>query len=607
MMSSRDNSISRWIGVVAVLVLISRAANTHAAALALTSLSGAISYGYGYTKSGGGGGEGESQTISGSISGAGFYWQPWFISYSASLSGAFGRSDSSTASSSSNSTALGGSLGLNVFPVSRFPFSLTVTRTDSVLENSQPYGTASRSYTSTRLLARQSYIANSGYNSHLTWSHGQFDSEDSKSKSDVYTADTRKSFINSSILASANYSTSENSSSSLRPQNWGMQLSHSYVPGNQFGLSNFLSTSGSKTDAPNSLSQSQTSQASSSFSWRPEYKPYSFSGGARIAYGENSQKTDTADNASSSSVASLSLGVNYRLSRKISVLILGGGSGGYDKNGPIETVTKSADASLGASYSSDQYSVLGFMWGWNVGGGAGGSKTSSNQTGGDPAAEDNTSDSSASVGVNAGHHASGSWSVGRATVLGVSFSQSVSETVNDQGLGGVGAGTSLSFSGTKRGESGSSFLGVNASTSYSESQTKTNDTVTTLSSLSYFWSLNASRNQTINRLSAITANAGLQWSLQQVTDNDNAINRSANLNLNYRHLRAFGIYSLNYNSNAAYSLLFNEGEDRQASMFWDNSFQYTVGLLDMALDIELNKEGNGTSRGSLRFRATRSF
>jgi len=605
MMIVFDNSISRWAGVIAVLVLFSRAADSDAAMLALTSLSGAISYGYGYTKSGGGG-ESESQTISGSISGSGFYWQPWFISYSAGLTGAFSRSDSSTASSSSNSTAFGGSLGINIFPVSRFPFSLTVTRTNSLLENTQPIGgSASRTYTSTRLLARQSYIANSGYNSHLTWSHGQFDSEDSSSTSDVYTADTRKTFTNSSILASGSYSTSEDSNSTVKPQNWGLQLSHNYVPGNQFGLANFLSTSGSKTDSSTTKSQSQTSQASSSFSWRPEYKPYSFSGGARVAYNENSQKTAASDTSSSSNVASLSLGLNYRLSRKVSMFVTGGGTGGYSKNGATETTNTSADASMGTSYSSDQYSVFGFMWGWNVGGGLGGSTSKTSTTAGSTRTDN--SETSGSLGVNAGHHASRNWSLGRTTAVGLSFSQSVSGSTNDKGLGSAGTGEGVSFSGTTRGASGSSFAGISLSHSYSQSETESDSVVTRTRSNSLFTSFNISRNQTINRLSALTANAGVQASRQEITNQDPVINRTANASLSYRHLRAFGIYALTYNSSAAYTLLFNEGEDRTTSMYWDNAFQYSVGLLDVALDVELNKEGNGSSRGSLRFRATRTF
>ena len=604
-MSVLDKSISRWAGVIVVLVICSKATNSDAAALALTSLSGAISYGYGYTKAGGGG-EGESQTISASISGSGFYWQPWFISYSASLTGAFNRSDSSTASSSSNAQALGGSLGINVFPVSRFPFSLSVSHTNSILENTQSFsGTASRTFSSTRLLARQSYLARSGYNSNLTWSHGRFDSEDSKSTSDVYTADTRKTFTNSSILASANYTTSEDSNSTIKPQNWGLQFNHNYVPGNQFGLSSFISTSGSKADSPNSVSQSQTSQASSSFSWRPEYKPYSFSGGVRIAYNENSQKTDVSDNKSSSNVASLSLGVNYRVSRKIAVFITGGGSGGYDKNGGTETTHTSGDASVGTSYSSDQYSILGFQYGWNVGGGVGGTTSSTKTSGG--SSENDSSETSSSVGLNVGHNASRSWSVGRTTVLGLSLSQSLGESVNDKGRGGFGLGTGLSFSGSTRGESGSSFAGISLSHSYSESDSEQQGVVITAKSESLFASLNISRNQTINRLSAVTANAGVQASRQVISDQDPAINRTGNANLSYRHLRVFGIYALLYNSTAGYSLLFNPDEDNIASMFWNNSFQYNVGLLDMALDVDLNKEGNGSTRGSLRFRATRSF
>lgn len=610
-MSVRDNFIGIWGVVIAVSVALLVSTNSDAAMLVPTSISGAISYSYGYTRAGGGG-ESETQAITGSISGSGYYWQPWFISLSATLTGSFSRSDSSTSSSSSNSHAWGGSLGVNVFPVSRFPFSLTVSHTNSLLENNLEFsGSANRTFTSTRLLAQQRYLAESGYNSNLTWSHGRFDSEGSTSTSDVISADTRKTFTNSSLLATANYSTSSDSKSAIKPQNWGVQLSHNYVPGNQLGVSNFVSTSGSKTDFSNSKSQTQSVQGSSAFSWRPEYKPYSFSGGARIAYNENTQNTNGNESKSTSNVASLSMGLNYRLSRKVALFLTGGASGGSTASGGIETTSRSANASLGTSYSSDQYSILGFQYGWNVGAGAGGSTSNTQTTGGDSSSSDeNSSETTSNVGLNAGHSASRNWSLGRATSLGLSISQSVGGSTNDKNRGSFSVGTGVGLSGTTRGNSGSTFGGISLSHSYSESDSDSpqGGGATKTKTEAFFGSINFSRNQTLNRLSALTANAGLQWSQSSQSNQIVTTTSTANASLNYRHMRAFGIYALRFDSNATYSATLITNSDQLVTVSWYNSFQYNVGLLDMALDIDFDKASNSSqASGSLRFRATRTF
>jgi hypothetical protein len=566
-----------------------------------TSLSGSISYGYGYNKTLGGS-ESESQNITANIGTNAYIWQPWFIQAGVGLSFGFTRTNSSTSRDSSKSRQIGGSLYMNVFPVSRFPFSLTVAHGDSRFDSGQSFaGLSAYETKSTQIYARQGYYPRSGYNNSLSWSRNRVETFSSTSVSDSVNAESRKNYIKSSWVAAANYSTVENSNSNTIPENWSLRFIHNYLPGNQTSISSNVSGWGNRSKGDGFSSKGQSVQASSAFSWRPEYRPFSFSGGARIASGESERNAEGSVSNSRSNSASLSLGINYRLSRKMSVLFTGMGTGGLDETDGSETTTTSANAGLSTAYNSDLYALSGLQYGWNAGGGV---STNYNNTKRNDAAGSSEDTNSRVIGsLNLGHRISRGWSVGRASSIGLSLSQSGSGSVSDDGSWGWGTGIGGNLSGSSRGIGGTTFGSLSSSYSYSESTPELEEK-TKLES--QYMRANVSRNQTINRLSALTATATGQWRRQKSSDTD-VTTRSADANVNYRHQRFLGVYALNYDSTAAYIVTFNPGEERIDRIEWRNSWRYTIGLLDLSLYFDVSRQGKAPTRGSVRFRATRNF
>lgn len=593
-----------WYSTVVGLLFVAEPQHSYAAAFVPLSVSGSLSYSYGYIKSERGG-EAEAQSITANIFGSAFIWQPWFITTNAGLSIGFSRSDSSTSEGASAQSAAG-HVGFNVFPASRFPFSLIISHSDSRIENQSVLQTlASTNYTSTQILAHQAYKARGGYLYNLSYSHSQFESGDLETTNDSVNADARYRQNYYSWVAAGNYSTNETSNSDVKPSNWSLRFQHNYVPGNQMGVTSAASVSGSESKSPRFDIESRIEQASSVFSWRPAHKPFTFSGGARISHNTSeSALTGSADvNENESNTFSLNTAINYRATRKVNVVFNLGGAATDSQSDPNNVSSRrvSGTTSLSSTYSSDQYSVGGFRWNWNIGGGAG--ATVAESTTSDDSGSESTSEESSAVSAGGGHFASRDWMVGRASSLHFTFSQNLNGTYDNEGEDSESAGTGASLSWSGRGMRGSTYLGINANGSFTTSQSNPESRTQAA-----FTTLSASRNQSINRLSSMTGNANLQYGATQKKGEPVRETGSAQANISYRHLRAFGVYALNYSSTASYalSIAFEEDQRDQETIIWDNRFDYVVGLLDLSLDIELVKQDSGT-RGSLRFRATRSF
>jgi hypothetical protein len=590
----------RIAGAICGFVCIFWSNFAHSALLVPTSLSGWISYSYGYNKAQNGA-ESEAQSITANINTTGYIWQPWFIQSGIGLSFGYSRSSSSTVSEAATGREIGGSLFLNVFPVSRFPFSLTVTHSDTIAGAFA--GLSGYESKSTQIFARQSYYPRSGYDSSLSWSQNRTETFSSTSTSNIVIGDVRKSYEKSSWVTSANYSTIDVSDSTTTPENWGLRFNHNYLPGNQASVSSLVNTSGSRTKGDGFSSESQVAQASSAFSWRPEYKPYSFSGGARISAGESrQQRPSESDAVSRSNAANLSLGLNYRLTRKLVLRISGSGSGASAESDSSETTSTAATGSVSTSYASDIYNLGGAEYGWNVGGGV--STTYSDTKSTADAVSTNISTNTSTGSLGASHRISSGWSIGRATSLSASLSQNINGSGTDDGSRGWGTGVGGDISGSSRGISGTSFAGISGSYTYSKTKPEAEEETKLESE---FVRATLSRNQNINRLSALTAGATADWRRQLSSGSEGTTTRTANANVNYRHQRFLYVYGLNFDSVASYSVAFNPDEERYTYMEWRNTWRYTIGLLDLALYIDLARQGDAATRGSLRFRATRSF
>ncbi|MDH5324587.1 MAG: hypothetical protein OEZ68_08430 [Gammaproteobacteria bacterium] len=588
--------LRRLLWPVMLLVIVSPG-TAHSVGFVPMSFSGALSYGYGYVRAEVGS-EAESTSVTLNLNLTGFIWKPWFITTTGGLSFGVARAQTS-ASSNASSTAVAGNLGVNVFPSSRFPFSLLLSLSNSEVENRSALNTlGNANYTTTRVLMLQTYKGYDNFLTNFSWAYSNFQSDTSTSSSNAVNYDARYRKSKQSWVGGASYNENSNSDSDVKPQNFTIRMHHNYVPGNQLGVTSSVSFNESRVSSRFSNSRSSVAQASSVYSWRPEHKPYSFSGGARVSTARAEGRGDSESNS-----MSLSLGTNYRLTRKVNV----SASGSMSAAETDSITTSNATFSASTGYNSDQYDYLGFRYNWRAAGGVASSSSTSQVE--QNATEDETT---SSLSFSLGHTASRNWALGRTSSLSLSLSQSggLGYTNAAVGSGTIGHGVGLNVSSNDR--TGSTFMGG----SFTDTRSCT-ECEGTVDSESQFLSFQLARNQGINRLSSLSGNAAYQWGRQKKLEEDasnpgfeltaKSYTRSANMNANYHHSRAFGVYALNYTSSFAYSRNFNALRDQRDTLRWENFFTYAIGLLDTSLTIDFVQQGSDNVRGSLSFRATRNF
>lgn len=558
------------------------------------SYSGALSYGYGYVNSGNDS-EAESSSLTLNLNVTGFIWRPWFITYTAGGSLGFARAKSTT-SETAKSVALAGNLGFNVFPSSRFPFSLLISRSDSTVENRSALNTlGSTNYTASRILLLQTYKGKENFLTNFSWSYSQFESDASSSESNALNYDARYRKTKYAWMAGASYNETSNSDSAVRPQNFTARANHNYVPGNQLGVTSSVSYNHSNVRLASGSSQTSVAQASSVYSWRPEHKPYSFSGGVRVSASESNRVAGDSE----SNAMSLSLGLNYRLTRKINV----SSSGTVSAAETDGDNTSSAAANVSTGYNSDQYDISGFRYNWRTSGGYSYSTSES---------DNGNKQQNSNVSFSLGHTAAKNWALGRTSAMSFSLSQSGGLGYSGDQVGSATVGHSVGLNASSNDRKGSTFLGA----SLTDTRSCTGECDSAVDAEAQFFAVQFARNQGINRLSSLTGNASYQWGrqkkLQEIAgqpgqeESVKSYTRSANMNANYHHLRAFGVYALNYTSAVSYSRNFNVDDDARDTLTWENQFTYVIGLLDTSLNVDFVKQGEDV-RGSLSFRATRNF
>lgn len=545
----------------------------------LQDLSGSASINYGYVTAEGS--ASESTGVSASANAAGYFWQPWFATSAFGLT--VGLTRSATEGGSENSTwALSGRIGLEVFPRSRYPFSFSLNRSDSQLDYVNNLNvTSSNKFVNTRIFMRQSYIGRRSLLADISWVHNQNESRFDDSKSDSLNASLRVKRESHFFHASSSYATNKSATSNIQPQNLLLAANHDYVPGTELSVSTTGSYINNQTKTIGATISSEVSQAGSFFSWRPEHKPFTFSGGARLSSATSSSGGDQESND-----FSVNSGMDYRFTTRLKLLAnLAAGATDTDS---IQSVRSSGALSL--SYNSDQYLFGGFNYSWNV---VGSGSSSNSET-------DGVREKTQALSLALGQRAMRSWSLSRSSSLNTSFSMTGSynddldsEKENTTTIA-LGANTGMNF----RGRRGTTFLSVSGSSSVSSGETD-----------SAFSMLNGvvSRNQVINRLSSMSGNVTVQTTAQQLDGGDITTTKSAFATGNYLHGRVFGVYALKFSSGLSYQKSFDDETDSKDTLDWQNRFEYRVGLLDTALLVRMLKTSGTDPTTSVNFRATRTF
>ncbi len=574
-------------------------------------MGGSVNYSYGWTKSENV--ETSRQTVSVSIQATGYIWRPWFITVAGGLSFGLFKSVSSAVNSGSRSNVYSGNIGFRVFPQSRFPFSMTVSYSDSRLENASNINVGVTEYKNFHLAVSQSYFARNGAFVYFNWNHNEFLSEISGFSSDSLNATYTIRKNKQHLSVSGAYNTSQNDSSSTKPESVSLSLNHSYLPTGTSNVNSFLSHNINDPDTNTENNESNISQASSVFSWQPTHKPYSFNGAALVNRTESQRPSG---DPSETIGLSTQLGVNYRFSRRLRMYANVGA-------GLTETNNNTATQATGSgtlSYTSEQYLLGGFNYSFGLGLGLGAAyiKTESDTTGGGDNNTINEARDSASVNASFGHSASRSWVVGRASSVNMGFSQSLgagSSTGAKEPNYSLGHSVNAGWS--TRHLRGSTYgsLSVSDARTYSEFDTE-------------FQQVQADLNhtRTMSRVSAMLASVALGWSRQAQDfvdgggtpppsqfNQDLASSSSTNylrVISSYRNSRLFGIYPLRLLARVRYTASNlqskEEGIDK-STLQGDAKFSYRIGLLTTSLTLDATYNLVGTTTYGANFQVSRAF
>jgi hypothetical protein len=557
------------------------------------NISGNVRYNYGYHTTGNF--EAERTNLIGTIHATGFIWQPWFASTSAALSVGLSKSDSSNASS--DSTVTSGSFGLNVFPRSRFPFSLNYSRSDSRFQSyaDQTQVAGEAKSTVRRLSLRQVYEGKStlhsmGSRTSLWYSTTDFNSDLTQSKSEGIGADYHIRSAPHSLTISANQNQSETSNSSLKPKTQIVNITHNYLPGPDMGVTNLVSYVDSDSGA--GTGKNSISQISSNFFWRPEHRLVHIHGGVRIS---DSRSALTGSDSKQKSL-NTNLGLLYQMTRHLNM----GASVamGSSDSGGSQTLSTSESGKI--YYNSSQIDLGGFNYHWQSGINASNSSSRVN-TG-----TTETSNSIQTSGLTLGHFASKTWLSGNSSSLGLSLGQSgnvVSSSEENELIKGLNHSVGLSWN--RRGHSGSIYTNLR----YSDSRTRGRTD-------SDFQNFDASFSQDwiINRLSAFQGTESYTISRTHSVTSDvpgsnlRSEHRAARASFFYHHDRPFGVYNLRFTSRLTGSrAITGDSITKNTVWDWDNRFRYRLGLLDTSLSLRIIGSDGGTQTKTLYFQATRSF
>lgn len=561
-----------------------------------TSVGGAIGYGYGYSSAANT--EAESSNLNVSLNLSAYIWQPWFITNSIGLSVGLATSATEGGGESRDET-YSGNTSFDVFPASRVPFHLSYSRADSRTEASpDALSFAGRDFISTRLLLRQSYIGTESIFANFTWGHAATESKDEESTSDNANINVRQKLTNHNITGDLGYSTNDSTDATSKPERYNLSLSHSYSPGTNVTLNNSINQNRNEVHGirgSTNRSSSENSQFSTFFGWRPDYKPLSVSGGARISSSKssaNSASDSIGGTGAPSETKSFggNIGMSYQMSTRVRVDAQATATQSEDETGQSTNTTQST----AISYSSDQYLLSGFDYSWAANAAASASSSKS-----EFGSEGSKSEQNFSTGVN--HRASRFWVVGRASTLNLGLAQGAGLfQAQPSGDGAETLSHSASMGLSTRGLNGTTFtsLGMSDSRSFSEEL----DTE--------FQQANAtvSRNQLLNRFSTVNGSVSLNSSKVSSGRAPTRISSNARAFARYQHFRFLSVYGMTLASDIGWAkeldaATTNNSED----ISWNNKVDYYIGRLSLSWTLNATKNGNAQPNYTFFFRATRSF
>ena len=534
--------------------------------------------------------ESTSNELLGILRASSYIWRPWFATAEGGVTLAVDNSDLSdnsngSISTSSSSNVLSGDVVLNVLPQSRTPFRLSYQATDSRVDNTTVDNPIIRlsgeDFKTTSLDVSQSYITEEGHRIQARYGKRTWDS-DLNGNYDDNTVGLELDYRPSGqrLLARANVETIDQSKTDRHQDNLVVDLNHYYYPTADLRIDttgsvyNFDTTFDGATGLVDTT-VTDIAQASSFAFWRPADRRWTVSGGVRILDMKGHNSAQSSDQRSFGA----SVGAFYQYTQRLRF----DGNASYTTADVGGATEGSSHEHLGALYESDLADIKGFTYQWFANG-----------------AVENQNDPDQSqqlLLLSLGHDAQKVWWRGDGATLRFSINQSINENLQ---TGGADSTNRLDHSAT---------LGWN------QSQTSG----TTLVQLTMADSrdlggqgdaqqlinFQASRIQNISRLSTLSGDLTLQTVYRDFTGqpNNNTVT-SATGQINYQHMRIFGVPRLQFQSDLRLSQASTEeGANRDE---WENRLDYGIGLVTASLSYRILNDGVNNSK-LLYFRVMRQF
>jgi hypothetical protein len=532
-----------------------------------------------------------SNQLLGILRASSYIWQPWFATAEGGVTFAADSSDLSDSqngnrSSSSTSKILSGDAVLNVLPQSQTPFRLSYQATDSRVDDTTIENPLIRlsgeDYKTTNLDVSQSYITDAGHRiqaryGNRTWKsdvNGDYTDETAGLELDYKPAGQR-------LLARANVENVDQSRTDRHQDNLLVDVNHYYYPTDALRIDSTASLYNLDTTFDGATGLVDTTvtdikQASSFLFWRPVDRRWTVSGGVRALQMKGHDTAQSSDQTSFSASA----GAFYQYTQRLRF----DGSATFTKADVTGASQGSSSEHLGTLYQSDLADLKGFTYQWFASGSV------DNQ--------DDPDTSQQSLAASLGHDAEKTWWVGRATTVRFSINQSINENV--QSGGDADTINRLDHSATlgwnQAAGNGTTLLQLTLADSRDlggngDAQQLVN--------------FQASRQQNISRLSSLSGDLTLQTVRRDFTGGpNNRTETSGTGQINYQHMRAFGVNNLQFQSDLRLSQAStSEGAKRNE---WENRFDYRIGLTDISLSYRILDDDVNNSK-ILYFRVMRRF
>ena len=523
----------------------------------------------------------------GTVNASSYIWRPWFALVGGSLRLAIDESNFSDQETVRNKSA-SGQFNFDLFPTSRFPFGLYYNQQQSQLDDRL----LGPNRTTTEYGVTQQYRSLDGaHNLRAEYAESKHEGGDfDRLEGRLLSFSSNHNFINNSYDTDIRIDTIDNEPQGEHMDSYSITGQHTNRRRRDFTIENLVSTSLLENDFEQSAFRTETSQFSSLLSWQPEgNKDINLTAGLRLSDLQLTRQSDdsTVTDETKNATANINQGLRYRYSDHLT--FNESINANLQESGSRQRF--SGTESVGFNYTPDINITPVGLYGWSV------ASNLSNQHGDDPSQQ--------LLGSQFRHSLGNDFSVRGNYQLNSDLTQSLGHRFKTRDVDEtiIIHSFSLNWSDSSLNDN-QSVIRFSISDSRSLEQ---EDSVFQLANLLYSGLLR------FDRLTQLSGNITLQLTREK-EGSTRSESRVTNGHLLYTRNRAFQIPRLVFNSELGLNRQQSESErtisavndNTQTEQSWENSLNYLIGRLELSVDLDFIKVGNGYDR-LLKFQLTRSF